>query len=221
MCSSLCLSCLITLPFIKPKKKEAKKEEIAGEGEVEKEEEGDDRLRAEVYRTIISRYQDLIEEKEGKSIAELNSLIKPSDPAIASLREKIIKEFRPYLYGKNFLSAVGKAVELLKEIKTIQLPMNFWLSFDEMLSLKAADDMDRAILLCSLLRALENDNSMVLITEPKQPYVLFEFKGGFHLINVSTGSAITGTREEVLDTLKEDKLLYAFNDKKYEDYREG
>jgi hypothetical protein len=222
MNSSSYLSYFITLPFVKPKKKEIPKEgEGGGRNVVSPLEEGDERLRAEVYRTIISRYQDLIEERESRSIAELNSLIKPDHPAISSLRERVIGEFHPYLYNKDFLSAVEKAVGLLNEIKPIQLPVNFWLSFDEILSLKAADDMDKAILLCSLLRALESDNSTVLVTESKQPYVLFEFNGRFHLINVLSGSATEGTREEVLGTLGEDKPLYAFNDKNYEDYREG
>lgn len=219
MDSSAYLAYFITLPFVKPKKEAPKKEE--GKECPPSAEEVDERLRAEVYRTIIARYQDLIEEKESTSIAELNSLVKPDHPAIFSLRDKIMGEFHPYFYNKDFLSAVEKAVVILNEIKQVQLPVSFWLSFDEILSLKAADDMDKAILLCSLLRALENDNCMILVTESKQPYVLFEFDGKFHLINVLTGSKAAGTRDEVIGTLGEDKPLYAFNDKSYEDYREG
>jgi len=178
-------------------------------------------LRAELYRTIISRYQNFIEESESKSISELKELVKPHDKTVMEVKISILDAFHPYVYDESFLMAAQAALAHIASIRTVQLPLNFWLSFEDMERLKAADSIDRAVYLCSILRSLDNDNARVYIAENKKPYVLFEYKGQAYLIDVDSGkSTMSPSVEAALKTITDSKPVYSFNDKAYEDLSE-
>ena len=178
-------------------------------------------IRAEIYRTIILRYQNFIEESESKSISELKELVKPHDKTVLEVKISILDAFHPYVYDHSFLMAAQAAMTHLSTIRTVPLPLNFWLSFEDMERIKAADSIDRAVYLCSILRSLDNDNARVYIAENKKPYVLFEFKGQAYLIEVETGkSTLSPSAEAALKTITDTKLIYSFNDKLYEDLSE-
>ncbi len=209
---------LINLPFSKPKPKEEKPEPIPSQGN---DEEADLKEKLGVYRLILMRYRDMIEEKEGKSITEMKSLVKPFDRAVLDERDKIVDSFHPYIYEDNFREAAEQAIAWVSGIKTVRLPLIFWFSFDEMLHLGAADEMGKAVFLCSLVRALENDDAKILITDAKKPFVLFSFKGAHFLIDPDSGEkTVAQAREEALKKLGTNKVLYSFNDRDYEDYVE-
>ena len=211
---------LINLPFSKPKP-EAKDEKPEAIPSLETEEEADLKEKLGVYRLILMRYRDIIEEKEGKSITEMKSLVKPFDRAVLDERDKIVDSFHPYIYDENFREAAEQAITMISGIKTVKLPLIFWFSFDEMLHLGAADEMGKAVFLCSLVRALENDDARVLITDAKKPFVLFSFKGAHIIIDPDSGEkSVAQSREEALKKLGTNKVLYSFNDRDYEDYVE-
>jgi hypothetical protein len=206
---------LISLPFSKPRPEPGQEQEPAQETEDgPKEQLG-------VYRLILMRYRDMIEEKEAKSITEMKGLVKPFDKIVLDERDRITDQFHPYMYEEKFSEAADMALSRVAEIDTIKLPLVFWFSFDEMVHLGAADEMGKALFLCSLIRALENDDARVLVTGSRKPFVLFSFKGEHFLVDISSGekSASRG-REEALKKLGTDKVLYSFNDREYEDYVE-
>lgn len=179
-------------------------------------------LRAELYRTIISRYQNFIEDSESKSISELKELVKPHDKTVMEVKVGILDSFHPYVYEESFLAAAQLAISHVSAMRIIPLPLNFWLSFEDMENLKAADSIDRAVYLCSILRSLDNDNARVYIADNKKPYILFEFKSQSYLIDSDTGKiAVAPNAQEALKTITDSKLLYCFSDKIYEDLAEG
>jgi len=83
-----------------------------------------------IYNLILSRYSDVINEKENRSISEIRQLISPYTDEVKSLRDKIISPIQPYLYEKHFFSAVQKCVAYIKSIHNLKLPVKFWMTFE-------------------------------------------------------------------------------------------
>ena len=161
---------------------------------------------------------------EVKSVTELKGMIRPDDKVIVEMRENIALSCHPYTYEERFLEAFRMSLARICMIKTVKLPIDFWLSqdFSEMISLGAGDEMDKAIMLCSLLRSFGNESVCVLVTGSKKAYVVFDYSEESFGIDIDRCSEIRApTREEVLKTLSENNsLLYAFSDKTYEEYGE-
>lgn len=215
------ITLLITFPFFKkekpnpPPEKEEPKEVV------------DYKLQASIYRTIIERYRNEIEANEYKTIPQLRTLINPNNPAIQKIKNKILDEFHPYIYERDFLVAVDKAFNFLQnEIKTESLPIDFWLEPEEILKLGAADEMDKLIFFCSLLIALNNSSAKVVVGGDGErcAAVIFEFMGDYYLYNPAYNIKVQGkTKDDVLlKYLKSHKgvhhLLYEFNDREYNEW---
>lgn len=180
----------------------------------------DIKIKVELYRLILSRYEKYIEEAESKSISDLKAMIKPHDRSATEVKISILDSFHPYDPKAHFIAAADSAIAHVAKIRSIELPLNFWLEFDQMESVGAADEMDKAIYLCSILRSLDCQDARVLITASKKPYVLFEFNSQHHLVNTTSATRIYGTKEQVLATLGTDKPQYSFSDTLYEEYGE-
>jgi hypothetical protein len=215
------------IPFLRKKEEPEPKPEPE---EAEKECESDldvCRRRELVYKRIIERYRELIEAGESKSIPELRSLVRPQSSSIAELKDKLTKEFKPYEYERNFLTVAQKAYEFVKdEIKTEHVNIEFWLSPKDILELKVADEMDKAILLCSLLIALGNRNAKVVVEMKgglRHAFVMFSFGNRFYLFDPVHNINLAGSKEILeaqISTEKdeENKIVYEFNDTEYNEW---
>lgn len=179
------------------------------------------KLQLEINRMILERYQRFIEDGEAKSIAELRELVRPLDSVVTELKIQIQDQFHPYLYEQHYLPAVQKCLDMLFAFRTVTLPVNFWMSFSDMARLRAADDIDRAILLCSLLRALGSESARVLIDKNKGAWVSYVFGDKQYLIDIGKRvmSAYPLADETLLAFMRQ--VQYAFNDKEYEDLSES
>lgn len=183
------------------------------------------RMRVALYKKIIERYREVIETSEDKSVTELRSLVNSDNPAIVSIRDSILEKFRPYLYDRDFPKAAELAYGYcLKELRNEFLPVDFWLTPEDILELKAADEMDKAIFLCSLLIALENQSAKVVVeTEGRKrhAFVTFEFGSTFCLMDPAHGIYTAGPREKIISEQIHDaerKLIYEFNNKEYNEW---
>ncbi len=181
-----------------------------------------DRLN-KLYLTIISRYKDYIEEKEGISIAELPSLVTPKSTAVVSKAEEIKLSFDNYQYDKYFYEASLKAFSFVKQmVKEVTLPVEFWLLPEEALAFLMGDAFDRNVLLCSLLIALGNPSARVLVVsrdDARKVYVHYDFNGSSYLMNLEERARKFGSIKDLTDSLSipEDAIAYDFNDKSYMD----
>ncbi|MFH1306087.1 MAG: hypothetical protein ABIH83_00315 [Candidatus Micrarchaeota archaeon] len=178
------------------------------------------RMQLELCNIVIERYKKFIEDGETKSISDLRSLVRPMDSTITEIKIGIEDQFHPYVFDSNFLLATQKAMDISFAWKKVKLPVSFWLSFQDMVRLKAADDMDRAILLCSLFRALGSDSSRVLIGKDKSAWVSFTFSEKQYIVNITsrTMSAYPLGDEGLKQFMY--GIQYAFNDKDYQDLSE-
>lgn len=181
--------------------------------------------KAALYRKIIERYKQVIEEGEAKSVPELKERVQPKNASVQKLREQISSEFHPYISERDFEAAALKAFAFVRdEIANEPLPVEFWLSIEEILDLKGADEMDKATLLCSLLVALENNSAKVVVASEgadRHAFVLYEFKGFHHLLDPFHGVTLSGSKKEVIEKFFEGKQqgkLYEFNHETYEEW---
>jgi hypothetical protein len=219
----------ITLPFIRrdEKQEQGKGEEgkHAPEGRHECEDCEPFKRKAALYKKIIDRYKETIETSENKSITELRALVVPENPTVKRIAEQIMSSFRPYIYERDFLVAAEKAYEYCcDEIRNELLPVEFWLTPEDIVELKAADEIDKAIFLCSLLIALENQTAKVVVETQERmrhAFVTFEFQGEFHLMDPTHRVDIKGARDEVIRRQikqPEKKIIYEFNNMEYNEW---
>jgi len=176
-----------------------------------------------IYLAIISRYKDYIEEKENLSIAELPRLVTPRDEAVAEKVKEIQSNFKPYLYENDFYNASVLAQQFVNgNISNMVLPLQFWLSPAETLKFMIGDEVDKNILLCSMLVALGNPSAKVLINArdgDMSVYVYYEFKEKFYLMGKANDVQPFESKEGMLKSMKisDESVAYEFNDRIYAD----
>src|SRR3989338_562492 len=206
------------LPFVKMGKKEAVSSAPAAASQPE---QSDDELRLKLYKLIIERYREMIEQGESRSVADLKAMIDPHHEKLKEIRETITEGFHPYVYEEHFLQAAKMCFEYVSSFRTIASPVSFWLSFSDMQELLAGDEIDKSILLCSLLRSLGSESAKVFLADSRNSYVLFQFGGKSYVADHSQKElAAKETGEAALSSLK-GKILYSFNDKEYESFSEN
>jgi hypothetical protein len=177
--------------------------------------ESEDELRLRLFRLIIERYRGEIEEHENKTVSDLKGMVLPHDPIITKTRDSLLEGFRPYIYEEHFLPAAKMCCEYVSSFATISPPVAFWLGFSDMQSIMAGDEIDKSILLCSLLRSLGSPDARIFVTDTKNSYVLCSFGGKFHL------SAHSGAEPSICESEQEallrmsGKPIYSFNDRDY------
>ena len=173
--------------------------------------------RLKLYECILRRYQPLISEKETISISELRHRISPYTDFIRALRTRLLNEIQ--VYDKTqFHLGLDRVLRYIRSIHPIQFSFTFWLTFEEIDSIKAAPVLDRTLLLASLLRSLEADNVKVFLTRSNKSYVHFEWKGERYLIDGLSTSLLRG--EDVQKPFANDPAASAFSDLFFESYEE-
>jgi hypothetical protein len=175
-----------------------------------------------IYSRIINRYRDYIGEEESLSVAELPRLVTPKNRSVVEKAEEIKSGFEQYSYERDFYAASVTAYEFVrKEIETINLPVEFWLEPAETMEFGAGEKLDRYTLLCSLIIALGNPSSKILIIEKNDrlnPVLYYELDG-IYLMDFDSEIRKFGNKDEMLAymSIGEDSVAYEFNDKMYVD----
>ncbi|MEM4348569.1 MAG: hypothetical protein QXN37_03300 [Candidatus Anstonellaceae archaeon] len=180
----------------------------------------EDQLKMKLYKIIIDRYREQIEAYETKTVSELKTMVAPYDKKIEEIRATITSNFHPYIFSEHFLEAARMAFAYVSSFQTISPPVSFWLSFQEMHSLLAGDEIDKSILLCSILRSLGCEHAKVVVTDSRTSFVIFEFEGKIFLASHSEKELKEFKSEKEAFSFMPGKPLYAFNDKVYEDFAE-
>jgi hypothetical protein len=181
-----------------------------------------------VLKAIFNRHTELIDEAEKKTALQLKTLVKPGNEAV----KDTLSSLGIPLGGPLTESSTEKLYTFVRdEIKHVPHDVNvaFWLKPEEILELKAADTEDKAILLCSLLRAAGSEDAKVIVFDLEQganrAVVFLEFEGRFYLLDTADhrkfGDFIAKTREDAIEKYHFDRqrvkaVLYEFNDRVYE-----
>lgn len=178
-----------------------------------------------IYLEIIMRYKEQIEDKEGLYPADLPKLVTPENDNVVLLAKEIQNNFPAYNYDENFPEAAKLAYAYVKDkIMSISLPVQFWLKPEQTIMYCAGDIFDKAVLLCSLLIAMGNFSSRIVVAakDTDRTFVVYsEFKGKLTAMDLDNGVRDYGSLDELLKELKvdndDDTTAYEFNDKMYRD----
>jgi len=152
------------LPFLKikrmPEKKEGDEKEAAQEATCE--DVTPYKIRLAVYRKIIEKYAPIINTGEEKTVPQLKALINKDDEVVAKVKEKVTAAAP----GGDAMMLAETAYKFVQSLRPIHanLSVTYWLSPSDIMELGAADAFDRAIFLCSILRALNMDAKVRVVS---------------------------------------------------------
>jgi len=168
-----------------------------------------------VYRLVLGRYKDLINDKESRSISEIRARTSPYTDFIRRVSADLMKDTVPYDYARHFPTALERSLAFLRSIRTCEFAFTFWMSFEEMERIALGTSLDKALLLCALLRSFESPDASVVVTRADQWLVRFSFDGLERIVLPATGSVLSG--EDAAAHLSKDRPKYIFNDISFED----
>ena len=188
-------------------------------------------LRCRLYKLLLEKYGELINEREKRTIGEIKALVNGEDLTILS----VLSDLKPegYSFEKDFPQVAEKAFKFVtSEIRFVdpEININYWLSPTEIFSAKVADDEDLAVFLCSVFLALGDKNASILICEldnlRTHAVVVTELHEAFTIFDPSQKhdfNAFTGPQEEVLQKYafngaRIKRFLYKFNSELYEQF---
>ena len=173
----------------------------------------------ELYKLVIGRYKDLINEKESRSISEIRSRVSPYNDSIRRMRDSMLKDMVPYVQKTQFFVAAERAMDYVRSIRTCEFAFAFWLDFAEMDSLKFGTAIDKSIYLAALLRSFGSEDAKVLVSGRGKAFVRFSHGGTQYLFATESGSLLVG--EDAMRISADDPVAYAFNDLVYENFEES
>ena len=182
---------------------------------------------------LLSKYADVINEREKRTIGEIKSLVDGNDLTVQSF----VSDFKDsaYSFENDYEKSLKEVFDFTtKEISfvDVDLNVNYWLAPREILEVKVADDEDLAVFLCACLKALEDDGAEVIIAEldnlKTHAFVATQIKGEFLILDPAQEvkfDSFRGTKTEVIKKYsfqgqKIKRFLYRFNSQKYEQFLE-
>lgn len=184
-----------------------------------------------LYRHLLGKYADIINEREKRTIGEIKELVSGNDLSIQSF----ISDFKDTAYSfeadyKKTLEKVFEFISTKIAFIDIDLNINYWLSAKELLELKVADSEDLAVFLCATMRGLEDEKAEVIIAElddlKTHAFIITELENKFLLLDPAQKHKFEeyfGNKAEILAkySFKKQKIrrfLYRFNAQKYEQF---
>lgn len=176
-----------------------------------------------IYLEIIMRYRDHIEEKEALYLADLPQLVTPEDESVMLLANEVKSNFPAYLYNENFPEAAKLAYDYVRNrIAPVSIPIQFWLRPAQTIKYGAGDLFDKAVLLCSVLIALGDPASrVVVITKGSERHFIAysEYQGRTLVMDVENGVREFKSLDALVNEMQlgedDDSAAYEFNDKMY------
>jgi len=185
----------------------------------------EDELR--LYRFLLQKYADVINEREQRTIGEIKGLVDGTDLTIQS----VVDDTR----GENYELSLRNVYKFIKdEIAYVdaEMSLNYWMSAREVMELKAADDEDLAVFLCACMKSLGDDKAEVIIAELENlqthAFVSTEIDGKFLILDTTQKQDFDkyfGEKTNILikytfNANKIKRFLYRFNSQKYEQFLE-
>jgi hypothetical protein len=178
----------------------------------------DAETKLDLYRLVLKRYSDIINDKENLTISETRQRVSPYHDVIRKVREEVTKDMVPYHSKTQFFDASQRAVTYVRQMKTCEFAFSFWMDFEDMDRLKIGTAMDKAVMLAAILRALESDDVRVVVTKRSKAYVRYSWEGKQYLFVPESGSLMVG--EDAMKVLANDLPSYSFSDLAYESHEE-
>lgn len=171
-----------------------------------------------LFDLLLDRYKDYIDQKEEKTVQDLKEEVQPHNPLVINL-------------AKQFENNPKKAYDyLVDEIHSVpSIGVNFWMTIEEMIENRIADYEDKAILTCSVFKAMGLESSVMIVelsNGNNLPLVLIKGSESSilcdpnhkHDFDKYVGNVDALVEAFDLDGSKVAQVLYEFDDKEYEGY---
>ena len=145
---------------------------------------------------------------------------------MAFLAKRIESNFPVYSYDDYFKEAAKLAYEHVKDkMLPVSLPLQFWLKPSQAIKYGAGDLFDKAVLLCSLLIALGNLSSKVVVVvknDARNFVVYYELPNRAVSIDIENGIREYDNVEALMNDMHmgsddDETTAFEFNDKMYRD----
>ena len=182
-----------------------------------------EQLKSRIREIIIRRYSKYINEKEIKTIEDLKSRIQPDNKEV----QEIISSFQNQDKEELIKQAYYFVATQITSLPSIGI--NFWMSIEEIIENKAADYEDKAILLCSILKAI-GAKAQIAIAElndsSNKPFILIQQQENNYLLldpnKKHEFGKYKGTLKELAEKYEENnqkisRFLYKFDNQEYEE----
>ncbi|MBT4191682.1 MAG: hypothetical protein HOE11_00075 [Candidatus Diapherotrites archaeon] len=186
-----------------------------------------------LYKFLLQKYADIINEREQRTIGEIKALVDGTDLSVQNLLEEFKEDF--YEFADNYGEVLRKVYQFVLddiEFVEINLGVNYWLSAKEVLEQKVVDDEDLAVFCCSCMKGLGDDNAEVIIAELEDlkthAFVATKLDDKFlildpaqsHDFDTYFGDKVAILKEYRYQNEKIKRFLYRFNSEKYEQFLE-
>jgi len=185
-----------------------------------------------IQKLMLTRYSQIINEREEKTVGDIKALVTKDDLTIQSLCET----FKPegYVFENHFFQAAEKAYNYVKdEIELVDFDINisFWLTPTEIVSEKIGDDEDQAVFLCSLLYCLGDESAECIIAELEDStthaFVMTSFEGNSAILDCAQKKPFReyiGAKKDILENYSYNgtrikRFAYKFNHNNYEQFQ--
>ncbi|MDD3159341.1 MAG: transglutaminase-like domain-containing protein [Candidatus ainarchaeum sp.] len=186
-----------------------------------------------LYKHLLKKYADIINQREQRTIGEIKSLVNGTDLTV----QQFIDEFKDpfYKFEEDYFDVLKEVYEkITKEIEftEIETNINYWLSAKEIIELKVADDEDFAVFTCACMKALDDDKAEVIIAEldnlKPHAFVITTINDKYLLIDPTQkhdlekyyGNKLDVVKNYTYENQKIKRFLYRFNSNKYEQFFE-
>ena len=189
-------------PFLKIKRMPEKKEGPEEAQEAVCEDVTPYKIRLAVYRKIIEKYAPVVNTGEEKTVPQLKALINKDDEVVAKIKEKI-SQSAPGGDPIMLAETAHKFVQSLRPVHA-NLSVTYWLSPSDIMELGAADAFDRAIFLCSILRALNLDAKVRVVSLEgglSHPLVILSFGRDEYILDAFQEAAFGTYKGPLMEVL--------------------
>ncbi|HRT02473.1 MAG TPA: hypothetical protein P5513_00820 [Candidatus Diapherotrites archaeon] len=168
------------------------------------------------YKAVIEKNKEKLNEFNNKTITEIKNTINPDDLTI----KNIVEKFKPigYDFNKDYLNTLKTIYNFLKQEITIIDPELKILIYDDATTIiknKITNDISAAIMLCSIMCALGDENAMVeavlLEKEGNHAFVKTKYKNKYYIFDLSQDNSFEKYNDKNIENLYQN---YTYDNKK-------
>ncbi|HEV8289394.1 MAG TPA: hypothetical protein VGQ00_00365 [Candidatus Norongarragalinales archaeon] len=221
------------LPFLKRPARHDEESKTRKNAEVsEREELATERIRSSLYKKVIQRYSDYINKNEEKTVPELKRMIDAKHPRVKQIKDIILLDLQHDDKQEDPFARAEKAYNFCTNLRPLHgvLGISFWLTFDDIVELGAADHFDKSIFLASLIKALQAGEAKVRLMELegglKHSVVVFKNEDVSLLLDPSQAHdfrAYEAPTDESLESFEFDgkkvkRTLFEFDEEDFTDF---
>lgn len=186
------------------------------------------------YELILTTYKDIINNNEKKTISQIKDMVDPDNLSVKS----IISKYKPigYDFNKDYFETLRVIYNYLKseiEVAKNDIRVLYWLDATQILKHKIADEQDAANMLCSIMKALKDNDAYIYVVlledDRTHAIVKTKFKGVHYILDLTQKTPFDLFKDQDENKLFENynyknkkitRMIYKYNNNTYVNFEE-